>query len=954
MTKRPGYPLDRKELRRALRLWERAVALGSSPLATLRIVERARQAAGIADSPTGQGIALRSVLQAALERIRPDEGDPQPDDELWRDYLILTEQYVRGRAKGYLAEQMHVAASTYDHAQAAALDRLLELLAEWEEAGAVSGETPTISRPLEPPPAPLMAPQRLPDGLVGRDELLTRLKRALLGDKHSPNLALHGLPGVGKTALAIELCHDPEVRTHYPDGVLWAALGPDPDPAILLHLWELALGFASEEVSGLPRLEDRAKALHAAIGARRMLLVLDDVWQAESAELLRLGGPHCATVFTTRMPGLAHELMSEQTFAVPELDGPASMEMLGRVAPQLISRLERRAQELVEATGGLPLALELLGRALRKDLYSRSPRRLTEALARLRDPAVRLGLERERSAIERPSGRQPETLATAIALSAEALDEESRLAFYALSLFPPKPNSFDEPAAAAVTGGPIQTLDRLVDAGLLDVVAPERYAVQRTLSDYGRLRSSDSNVRQAFARYYLDILEENREAFHRLDRDIHNLLAAVEIAQQAGLVAQFIRAANSLFPYLESAGLVDQAQTILEQARDAAQELDGPSPLAEALANLGRIALRRARHPEAVAFFTQALQLAESIDEVGIQCACLQGLGSAALQRGVFPEAERHYREALRLAERDGLRVRQAGLLSNLGVLASNQGKSREAEEHFRAGLGLARELDDRHLLGTLLTNLGVIAARGGRLKQAEGFLNESLDLALAVGNRRTMVFLLSNLGTLAHDQGDDGRAWALLNHALVQARGIGDYARIGHILANLAALATQQHEFEHADALLREGLDMAREQEHQENLVLLLINSGQLAKERGELKEAVVHTEAALKLAAETGHARYGAHARVYLGELYLLAGDLVGARRAYRAALTDGEQLGMAELQADALFGLAKVEAAGGRPAHSRKHAGDALKLYTSLGHRKASDVEVWLERRSTGNGS
>src|SRR5215470_11718762 len=41
--------------------------------------------------------------------------------------------------------------------------------------------------------------------------------------------ALDGLPGVGKTALAVAVSLDAAVQAHFADGILWAGLGPHPD-----------------------------------------------------------------------------------------------------------------------------------------------------------------------------------------------------------------------------------------------------------------------------------------------------------------------------------------------------------------------------------------------------------------------------------------------------------------------------------------------------------------------------------------------------------------------------------------------------------------------------------------------------------------------------------------------------------------------------------------------------
>src|SRR5579885_340569 len=66
--------------------------------------------------------------------------------------------------------------------------------------------------------------------LVGRETELVQMRNRLsCGVASMALIALHGLPGVGKTALAIALAHDPVVRAHFKDGILWAGLGPEPN-----------------------------------------------------------------------------------------------------------------------------------------------------------------------------------------------------------------------------------------------------------------------------------------------------------------------------------------------------------------------------------------------------------------------------------------------------------------------------------------------------------------------------------------------------------------------------------------------------------------------------------------------------------------------------------------------------------------------------------------------------
>ena len=78
--------------------------------------------------------------------------------------------------------------------------------------------------PLFDPAIPVAA-----DSLIGRELLLSRLRWQLLEGDDRSLIALQGLPGMGKTSLALALTGDQALRERFCDGVLWAGLGQEPD-----------------------------------------------------------------------------------------------------------------------------------------------------------------------------------------------------------------------------------------------------------------------------------------------------------------------------------------------------------------------------------------------------------------------------------------------------------------------------------------------------------------------------------------------------------------------------------------------------------------------------------------------------------------------------------------------------------------------------------------------------
>ncbi len=237
--------------------------------------------------------------------------------------------------------------------------------------------------------------------LIGREEEIAAIKQRLFAGNNVALTALNGLPGVGKTTLAIALAHDPEVRAHFRHGILWAGLGPDPNVDRRLIRWGTLLGLSTGEIGNMQDREEWALSLRSAIGTRSMLLIIDDAWNVNDALTFKIGGPNCAHLVTTRYTAIAVHVAGEGATRLQELTTSESMELLRLLAPQVIASEEQKALDLVAAVGGLPLALTLMGNYLRLQAYSGQARRIQSALQRLNDAAGRMQIEEPRGPVER-------------------------------------------------------------------------------------------------------------------------------------------------------------------------------------------------------------------------------------------------------------------------------------------------------------------------------------------------------------------------------------------------------------------------------------------------------------------------------------------------------------------------------------------------------------------------
>jgi hypothetical protein len=97
---------------------------------------------------------------------------------------------------------------------------------------------------------------------------------------HSVTL-LHGLPGQGKTVMARAICD--EVAQDFHDGILWATFGQQADLMRILREWIFQLH------GDLAQTNDVASAqmeLIRNLQGRQYLLICDDVWQTDDAQII--------------------------------------------------------------------------------------------------------------------------------------------------------------------------------------------------------------------------------------------------------------------------------------------------------------------------------------------------------------------------------------------------------------------------------------------------------------------------------------------------------------------------------------------------------------------------------------------------------------------------------------------------------------------------------------------
>ncbi len=563
-------------------------------------------------------------------------------------------------------------------------------------------------------------------GLVGRDALLAQLKELLCAPDNCALIAINGLPGVGKTALAVALATDPEVQAYFGDGILWAGLGTQPNVVSLLAHWGMLLGVPARSSEDISSWEVWGKVLHEAFGTRRMLLIIDDAWKIEDALAFQVGGPNCAYLLTSRIPQVAFAFARERVIEVSQLNDADGLALMARFVPEIVALEAENARTLVRSVGALPLALTLMSKYLAAQAFTKQTRRLHTAITQLHDAEQRLRLSIPTPITARSPGLPADTplsLHAAIAVSDQQMSKEAHRALAALSILPAKPNSFSEEMALAVAEVAVEVLDELSDAGLLESRGPNRYTLHQTISDYAKLQSEESTATDRFVKYCVAYVQAHQTDYRLLDPEMRNILAAFDAAYQIGRYTELLQGIYAFVRFLQIRGLHSLITERLLQAYTVAKSLKSSDDIITIACLLGEITQVLGASIQAEDYLQEGLALARQLGQQTQICRLLAGLSERAAWQGDFVKAEAYCREGLAISRQLGRDEQTVVHLTVLGWVVYEQRDYARAEAITQEGLHLARQINYQEYISRLLAGFRRDSNSDGRSCSSGGLL---------------------------------------------------------------------------------------------------------------------------------------------------------------------------------------------------------------------------------------
>ncbi|POG45823.1 hypothetical protein BV881_18785 [Streptomyces sp. ZL-24] len=628
----------------------------------------------------------------------------------------------------------------------------------------IQGNHVTLQLPASLTPALTGMPSPSP-AFTGRNSETDMLLASLRSNSETagPNQVIAGLPGVGKTELALQVAHralkEPDLLT---GGVLFIDLfGYDDARRVGPHkaLGSLLRALAVPDECIPEEIEDRARLYRSVLATyeanrRRILLVLDNAMSSAQVRPLLPSSASVPVLITSR-----HTLtdLKARVLDLSVLGQQAAVALIDRSLNEVVGPTDKRVSEEPEAAGEvaslcgrLPLALSIVS-ALLADTPARP---LHSMAAALRDT---------RSRLERLS-REDLAVRVAFDLSYRHLRPDQARMFRLLPLNPGPDVSTE---AAAQLGG-----ISVHDAEALLLLLARGHFVEPGPS-YGRWRMHD------LIRLYAEDLSRAQDPPRDREAATDQLLDYyVTAASAADTHVDVGYLPSTLFPDRDSAlTWLDAERHNLVAAALAAPKLGQPSVLILLHYSLIDFQSQRRHFDECAELALAALKTIRSSDDPALREAepsILNNLATAQRELRRFDAAVATYHESLHAQEQDGYSPDTTGTLCNLGLAYQQMGRPEEAVSVLQRAMTLSPPEPSR-IRGMICNNLGKALHDLRRWPEAVEAYHEDIAICRSVGDRRGEGVTLNNLGMVLRDMGNPVGAVEIFELALEAAKETGD-----------------------------------------------------------------------------------------------------------------------------------------------------------------------------------
>lgn len=614
--------------------------------------------------------------------------------------------------------------------------------------------------------------------------------------------SIDGMPGIGKTALAIRIGH--LLTPEFPDAQIYidclgftAGRKPLSQERILDYLL-FTLQIPPQSIP--KRLQEKSALWRSVISEKKAVVILDNVKSSQQVEFVIPGKTNSLLLVTSR--NKIEGIQGAYQISLDILSDNESVKLIKNIVGDAANKESVLAlSELASYCGNLPLYLQIISENWKRKKFVK----LKELLSSLNY----IGRRQEGIISESKS------IYKIFDLSYNSLSPKERNVFTVMGIYPG--SDFTAHTCASMVGlkvsQAIGIIESLYDQSLISLVGSGRYKFHDLLRAYSRRKYLSRNTKKNevhlvlnLINYYLCCLErineilypnefrlkvtinapidspnyllDTQSAFQWLKDETNNLLSVLEYTKLNHLPLQFWQLSQCLSKYLNHSFPIQQVISIHSQALDYFKEEDNKEICAYSMTDLAIAHLEAGNFIIAETLFIESEHLWRALRNKQGLLYALNSHGFTLERLGRYDDALAILKHALTV-DRSNVYGR-AFTLNAMGAVHWRLEDYERALSIFRRSLKLKTRIKDYVGIASTTNNIAFSQLRLGLFAESIKNFTDALEVFRKYHNSHGEAVVLNNFGYVAIEIRDYRVAIKYSMEARDVASRIGNYYQIG------------------------------------------------------------------------------------------------------------------------------------------------------------------------------
>ncbi|MCK5760191.1 MAG: tetratricopeptide repeat protein, partial [Candidatus Delongbacteria bacterium] len=263
---------------------------------------------------------------------------------------------------------------------------------------------------------------------------------------------------------------------------------------------------------------------------------------------------------------------------------------------------------------------------------------------------------------------------------------------------------------------------------------------------------------------------------------------------------------------LELTGKWGEAEVILNNCLEKANEIEDDQLIAKTYRFLGIISWRIGKNKDAMKFHNKSLEYYKILDDENGISECYGNIGNMFYSESEYSKAMEYYEKKLSICKKLDNKKGFAKAVGNMGIVHWVKEDYKKAMEFFKLDLDMCEKMGDKIGYANTIGNMGLVYSEKHDYVNTMQCYEKKISICEEIGNKQGVSTVIGSIGLAYESNGEYDKAMECYKKYLKLAEELGDKEGISIALDHVGSIYFEKGKYQNSIDCYNRSIELGRE----------------------------------------------------------------------------------------------------------------------------------------------